>query len=307
MSSVLALVHRASRSSSSSGASGWLISWSAKQGPQNVEDEDHVGHVWDGDLEEWNNPAAALVAVPVLHHDHLRRRLPDRCTRASATRGHDLGWTQEASTKPRWRRPREVRFDLRAFRGDGFRGTGDERMPLQIGEALYASNCTTCHGSDARGARGYPNLTDDDWLWGGEPEQIVARHRSPRPQRGVMPPLGAALGGDEGVDNMVAVRTCALAWRCATKTPAAAQARSQCSTLCGACHGMTARATRRSARPNLTDDVWLYGGRSTSIRETIVERPQRRDAGARRPARRRQGPPPGGLRLQPVASAECRQ
>jgi cytochrome c oxidase cbb3-type subunit 3 len=84
----------------------------------------------------------------------------------------------------------------------GFDELKQEPDAMKLGASLYASYCTTCHGSDARGATGYPNLTDNDWLWGGMEASITTTIRQGR--MGVMPVLAPALGGDAGIDNMVA-------------------------------------------------------------------------------------------------------
>jgi cytochrome c oxidase cbb3-type subunit 3 len=137
---------------------------------------------------------------------------------------------------------------------------------MKLGASLYASYCTTCHGSDARGAPGYPNLTDSNWNWGNSEQQITMTLKQGR--NAVMPALGAALGGDEGIDNMVTyVRSLS---GLAEADEAAAAMQSKFVALCSACHGMEAKGNQMLGAPNLTDNVWLYGGDAEDIRYTLV-------------------------------------
>ncbi len=245
----------------------WLIQWAGKQGPQNVADDEVVGHRWDGDLEEWNNPAPKwwlylyfitiiwavgyMIAYPGLgNFDGL------------------LGWSQEGQYEQEMQYAAE-RYEpiYERFAGMPFAELSQQADALKLGESLYASYCTTCHGSDARGAAGYPNLTDDDWLWGNTEADITATIRHGR--NGVMPVLAPALGGDAGIDNMVAyVRSLS------GLSPADADAMSakpMFVALCSACHTAEGTGNKLFGAPNLTDDIWLYGSSEAMIRSTITE------------------------------------
>jgi len=130
---------------------------------------------------------------------------------------------------------------------------------------LFQNNCAQCHGSDGGGARGFPNLTDGDWQWGGDADTIVQTISGGR--MGVMPPWGEVLG-DEGVNQVVAyVR--ALAGQ-PTDEVLAVAGKTHFETVCAACHGMDGKGNPMLGAPNLTDDVWLYGGDVATIKETIV-------------------------------------
>jgi cytochrome c oxidase cbb3-type subunit 3 len=131
---------------------------------------------------------------------------------------------------------------------------------------LFANNCSTCHGSDARGARGFPNLTDNDWLWGGAPETVEQTIRNGR--IGVMPALGPALG-KEGVEQVIAY-VLSLSGRSA---PAdwIEQGKQRFATICAACHGPDAKGNPLLGAPNLTDNTWLYGSTPEDLRETISQ------------------------------------
>ena len=135
---------------------------------------------------------------------------------------------------------------------------------VQTGQRLFKSNCAVCHGSTAKGAQGFPNLTDNDWLYGGEPAQIVQTIANGR--QGAMPAWEAILG-DEGVKNMVQyVRSLSGLEHEAAAAQAAAPLFLQ---NCAMCHGADAKGNIMVGAPNLTDDVWLYGGNSKQIEFTL--------------------------------------
>lgn len=141
----------------------------------------------------------------------------------------------------------------------------DERA-IGMGSRLFANNCATCHGSDARGGPGFPNLTDDDWLYGGEPETIVQTITNGR--IGVMPGLGAAVGGEDGVKQL-AQYVLSLSGR-PHDAGAAAAAEQTFATLCSVCHGADATGNQAIGAPNLTDDIWLHRGQLSDIEYQIA-------------------------------------
>ncbi|MCR9095797.1 MAG: cytochrome-c oxidase, cbb3-type subunit III [bacterium] len=141
----------------------------------------------------------------------------------------------------------------------------DDERALGMGRRIFANRCAQCHGSDARGGRGYPNLTDDDWIHGGAPETIVSTIANGRV--GVMPPLGGALGGDEGVGN-VTEHVLSLSGR-DHDAAAAAIGKPMYDGLCGICHGVDGRGNQAIGAPNLSDDVWLHGGTRDDIAYAI--------------------------------------
>ncbi len=137
----------------------------------------------------------------------------------------------------------------------------------EIGQRLFLNYCAQCHGSDAGGSRGYPNLRDADWLYGGTTEAIRTTLLGGR--NGVMPPLGAALGGGEDVRDVVH-HVLALAGR--THDGLRAQrGKVKFATVCVACHGADGKGNQQIGAPNLTDDIWLHGGTEAAITESIVK------------------------------------
>lgn len=139
-----------------------------------------------------------------------------------------------------------------------------DAQALKMGQRLFASNCAQCHGADARGSFGFPNLTDNDWLYGGEPEQIVQTITSGR--NGAMPAWESALG-NQGVIE-VANYVLTLSGRTADQNLAEA-GKAKFAMFCVGCHGVDGKGNVAIGAPNLTDDVWLYGGSPLMIQQTI--------------------------------------
>jgi cytochrome c oxidase cbb3-type subunit 3 len=243
----------------------WLIGWSAKQGPQNKGDEELVGHKWDGDLEEWNNPAPKwwlyLYFITIAWAVGYLIVYP-----GIGIFDGVAGWTSEGQYEAEIQRAEEryapiyERFSAMEF--DELVADPDANA---LGASLYASYCTTCHGSDARGAPGYPNLTDDDWQWGGTEKDIYTSIYNGR--MAVMTPWAQVLGSDEAVDNMVSYVRSLSGLEEAGE--AAASAKTQFTTFCAACHMPDGTGNPILGAPNLTDDIWLYGSAPETIREAI--------------------------------------
>ncbi|HJW81390.1 MAG TPA: cytochrome-c oxidase, cbb3-type subunit III [Acidiferrobacterales bacterium] len=137
---------------------------------------------------------------------------------------------------------------------------------LKIGQRLYMTYCTACHGSDAGGGPGFPNLRDQDWLYGGQPEMIKASIADGR--NGAMPPWGAVLGAD-GVHN-VSEYVLSLSGR-KVSAEAADAGKDKYQQLCVACHGADGKGNPAMGAPNLTDNVWLYGGSQAAIMKSISD------------------------------------
>jgi cytochrome c oxidase cbb3-type subunit 3 len=226
-----------------------------------------TGHTWDEDLAEYNNPLPRwwmwlfyLTVVFALAYLVLFPGL-------GSFRG-TLGWSSQQ------RYEAEVAAAEREF------GPLYERylkMPLaavaadpqarEMGQRLFLNNCAQCHGSDAGGSRGFPNLRDGDWLYGGTPERIqesIAQGRS-----GLMPPQAAAVGTADDVKD-VAAYVLSLSGR--THDGLRAQrGKPRFAAACAACHGIDGKGNTALGAPNLTDRTWLYGGSEATIIETITK------------------------------------
>ena len=137
----------------------------------------------------------------------------------------------------------------------------------RMGERLFVNYCATCHGSDARGARGFPNLRDNDWLYGGDPDVIQQTILEGR--NGVMPAWADALGGDAGVADVTEF-VFSLSGRDVDQA-AAARGGEKYQMLCVACHGADGTGNQALGAPNLADSIWLYGGSSKQVMESIAK------------------------------------
>lgn len=140
-----------------------------------------------------------------------------------------------------------------------------ETRAVEMGSRLFLNHCSTCHGSDARGSKGYPNLTDDDWLYGGDPNTITTSITYGRV--GNMPPMGVALGGEPEV-KALAQYVLSLSGR-DHDAALAAQAAPKFATICAVCHGMDGSGNQAIGGPNLSDDIWLHSGRVEDIEMQI--------------------------------------
>jgi cytochrome c oxidase cbb3-type subunit 3 len=125
---------------------------------------------------------------------------------------------------------------------------------LAIGQKLFLNNCAQCHASDGGGSRGFPNLTDKDWLWGGTPEAIKTSITEGR--TGAMPPFGAALGEEKVKD--VAHYVLSLSGQ-ANDSIRKARGEPVFKATCIACHGAEGKGNQAIGAPNLTDGIWLHG------------------------------------------------
>ena len=134
---------------------------------------------------------------------------------------------------------------------------------LEVGQRLFLQNCSQCHGSNAMGGRGFPNLTDDDWLYGGTPHDIKTTLLNGR--QGNMPAWGEQFSDQEITElaNYVA----SLSGR--ERDPELVAAGKKNFVVCSACHGPNGKGNQQLGAPNLTDNVWLYGGSIATIEETL--------------------------------------
>ncbi len=145
-----------------------------------------------------------------------------------------------------------------------------DKDALKVGQRLFLQNCSQCHGSDARGTTGFPNLTDNDWLYGGEPEAIKASIMHGRKANGMMA-WSAALGGEQGVKE-VAAFVLSLSGR-DVDVQAAAAGKAKFA-MCAACHGSEGKGSDAMGialgAPNLTDNIWLYGASQRAVETSIA-------------------------------------
>ncbi len=241
---------------------GWLILWSMNM---NVGEGETTGHVWDGDIVEGNNPLPrwwlGLFWLTIAFGVVFGIAYP---TFGSWSL---LGWSQQTQYDEEVAAAEAVYGEIFA----GFAATPIEALAtdpdaLSAGRNLFVNNCATCHGSDARGARGFPNLTDQEWQWGGEPEQIRTTIANGR--MAVMPGFGGSL--DEAQLDLLVDYVQSLAGRDIAPARVAEGRTVYLQRGCLACHGPDGSGNPALGGPPLTNEIWLYGSGPSVIRDVIV-------------------------------------
>lgn len=242
----------------------WLLWWTRRARDESNSSVATTGHVWDEDLTELNTPLPRwwlwLFIITVAFGGAYLVLYPGLGTWQGT-----LGWTSQSEHGAEARaNAARIERTLAPYSARTVVELGHDPAALTLGRNLFLNNCAACHGSDAGGAPGYPNLTDQDWQWGGSPEAVVTTISDGR--TGVMPPWGPALG-EQGVKNMVAYVLSLQGRKLDTGDVDAGKARF--AELCSACHGADATGNPVLGAPNLSDGIWLHGGAATTIRDSI--------------------------------------
>jgi len=214
-----------------------------------------TGHVWDGDLKEANNPLprwwSGLFVITIVFALGYLWLYPGLGARAGST-----GWSQAGQYEAERKALDAEMAPLYAkFQAQAIPTLVGDPQARAIGERLFLNNCAQCHGSEGRGARGFPNLTDNDWLYGNAPEQIVESIAKGR--NGVMPALGAAVGTSQEVEQLAHY---VLSLSGTATDPVKAELGRAKYAVCAACHGADGKGNIALGAPNLTDRIWLHGG-----------------------------------------------
>jgi cytochrome c oxidase cbb3-type subunit 3 len=213
-----------------------------------------TGHVWDGDLREMNNPLprwwVGLFVITILFAVVYLYLYPG----LGASTG-SAGWTSHGQ------------YDAEVAKGDAevaplyakfmamkVEDVSKDPQARAIGERLFMNNCSQCHGSDAHGGKGFPNLTDNDWLHGGTPEKIGETLHKGRV--GNMPPMAAAVGTADDVKN---VANYVLSLSGSPHDSVRANLGKEKFVVCAACHGADGKGMQAVGSANLTDNIWLHG------------------------------------------------
>jgi cytochrome c oxidase cbb3-type subunit 3 len=227
--------------------------------------EETTGHKWDEDLAEYNNPLPRwwswLFYLTILFSLVYLVLYPG----LGSWKG-TLGWSQVGQLQAEQRLAEEKFGPLyKRFAATEVEALAKSAEALAVGQKLFLNNCAQCHASDGAGSRGFPNLTDRDWLWGGDPKTIAATIAEGR--TGAMPPFGEALGA-EGVKNVAHyVRSLS---GLTSDSLRAAMGKEIFAQTCAACHGAEGKGNPALGAPNLTDKVWLHGSAEPVVIETIA-------------------------------------
>ena len=240
-------------------AMAWLLLATGKK--NDISESDTTGHKWDG-IEELNNPLPkwwlGLFIITILFSGLYLVLYPGLGNFKGILGWSQIGQYEEALKQNRAKQDaffaEFVDLDIPAL--------AENDKAMGTAERLFLNNCATCHGSDAHGAKGFPNLSDADWLYGGDAGTIQETITNGR--AGVMPNIGVAaedatilayyakgLAGEEVSDHVQKIGKDLF-------------------TVCAACHGPDGKGNQAIGAPNLSDDIWLHGSTIAEIETTIL-------------------------------------
>ncbi|MHA7817097.1 MAG: cytochrome-c oxidase, cbb3-type subunit III [Pseudohaliea sp.] len=239
------------------------ITWILFANRQRSGENETTGHEYDG-IEEYDNPLPAwwfaMFVITIVWGIGYLAMYPGMGNFEGL-----LGWTQEeqhadevaaADAKYRAMRDRYLALPVAEI--------AEDPKVMKMGMRIYGNNCSQCHGLDARGAYGFPNIVDEDWLWGGSPEAI--KHSIVNGRQAAMPAWKDILGED-GIDE-AAEYVLSLNNRSADAEKAG-RGKQHYQSYCAACHGPEGKGNPAMGAPNLTNGIWLYGGSEEQIELTL--------------------------------------
>jgi cytochrome c oxidase cbb3-type subunit 3 len=231
-----------------------LLLWLTARVRAKPSADNTTGHVWDEDLREANNPMPrwwmGLFVLTIVFGLGYLVAYPG----LGSYQG-ELGWSTEGEyAKDIAAANRDLEPVYAAWTALPADKVAADPAAMAIGQRLFLNNCAQCHGSDGRGSKGFPNLTDSDWLHGGAPEKISETIHKGR--IGVMPPMGAAVGTPDDVKNLA---NYVLSLSGSPHDSLRAGLGKSKFTACAACHGITGAGNPALGAPNLADRVWLHG------------------------------------------------
>jgi cytochrome c oxidase cbb3-type subunit III len=245
----------------------WLLWWTAKRKKGDGDAIQTTGHVWDGDLTEYNKPLprwwinlfyltivfaiAYLIWFPGLGAFEGKGQWSSR-------EQHDLD-KKQADAK--------LAKSFSRFHNQPIDVIAQDAKALATGRRIFINNCAMCHGSDARGGRGFPNLADTNWQWPNKPDDILVTIREGR--QAAMPALGTMMESEAGISEVVVYVQSLSGMKVSDALANAGKKRFE--GICAACHGADGKGNPAIGAPNLTDDVWLYGNEFESMKKTVRE------------------------------------
>lgn len=243
-----------------------LLLWFSGKARATTASDNTTGHVWDGDLREMNNPLprwwAWLFVITIVFSFVYLALYPGLGTYAGK-----FGWTSAGQHQSEVDKGNAEVAPLYArFMSMKPEDVAKDAQAMAIGERLFMNNCSQCHGSDARGNKGFPNLTDNDWLGGGTPEIIKADITKGR--IAMMPPMAAAVGTPDDVKN---VAQYVLSLSGSPHDSVRAELGKPKFVVCAACHGSDGKGNQTIGSANLTDKIWLHGYGEAAIVAMVNE------------------------------------
>jgi cytochrome c oxidase cbb3-type subunit III len=237
-----------------------LLLWFSGKAKAMTANDNTTGHVWDGDLREMNNPLPRwwvwLFIITVIFGLAYFAMYPGLGSYAGK-----FGWSAVNQYEAEVAKGnKEVEPLYAKFNGMKPEDVAGDPQAMAIGERLFMNNCSQCHGSDAHGSKGFPNLTDKDWLHGGTPDKIIETITKGR--IGNMPPMAAAVGSSDEVRN---VANYVLSLSGSPHDSVKASLGKSKFGACAACHGADGKGNQAIGSANLTDDIWLHGWGENAI------------------------------------------
>lgn len=251
----------------------WLLWITSKKRHANdtQSSTETTGHIWDGDLSEYNKPLPRwwinLFYLTIVFAVGYLIWYPS----ADKVDGKG-GWSSKGQhDADKAKADAKLQALYARFDGKGIDVIAQDAAALTTGKQVYANNCAVCHGSDAGGAKGFPNLSDNIWKFDGSPEGILTTIKGGVNVEGgraaVMPAMAAVLGSEQAVTES-AVYVQSLAGMKVDETLAAAGSKSYAA-VCAACHGADGKGNPALGAPNLTDKDWMYGSSLEDIKYGI--------------------------------------
>ncbi|GAA6131523.1 cytochrome-c oxidase, cbb3-type subunit III [Halopseudomonas sabulinigri] len=240
----------------------WLL-LATRKGQRPEQTDEKVGHSFDG-IEEYDNPLPRWWFVLFISTMVFAAFYLFLYPGLGKWPGY-LEWTSVKEYQAEVAKAEEQFAPIFAkYREMPVEEVAKDRDATRIGQRLFATNCSVCHGSDARGAFGFPNLTDNDWLYGGDPETIKTTLRGGR--QAAMPAWLNVIG-ESGVRNVSGyVRSLSGLETEGVDLVAGAETFTN---TCVACHGADGKGNHQMGAPNLTDDIWLYGSSFLQVQQTV--------------------------------------
>ncbi|MBP7413047.1 MAG: cytochrome-c oxidase, cbb3-type subunit III [Giesbergeria sp.] len=241
-----------------------LLLWITARKKVASDSNNTTGHVWDEDLTEMNNPMPRwwmwLFVLTIIFSFAYLAIYPGLGKFAGK-----MGWSQYGAYDAEMAQAKAELEPLYArFTSMTTEQVAQDPQAMAIGERLFMNNCAQCHGSDARGSKSFPNLTDGHWLHGGTPEKI--RETLEKGRIGNMPPMAAAVGSPEDVRNLSHY---VLSLSGSPHDSLRASLGKSKFVACAACHGADGKGMQALGAPNLTDDIWLHGWGEAAITAMI--------------------------------------
>ncbi len=230
-----------------------------------MANDNTTGHVWDETLQELNNPLPrwwmGLFVITVVFAVGYLFLYPG----FGSVQG-SLGWSSKGQLDAEQARAADAMKPVYAgFAEKTVEALAADKQAMAIGERLYLNNCAVCHGSDAKGSKTFPNLTDNDWLGGDGGLEYISKTII-EGRQGMMPVMAAAVGTPEDVKN---VANYVLSLSGSAHNSAAAQLGKAKFGACAACHGADGKGNTAVGAPNLTDKTWLHGWGEATIIEMV--------------------------------------